>query len=128
METGREARPGGRPRATERSGFAEGFGAVLERLLAGKVSRRRAARELGVGYATLKRLLDGRNRSTTMGQPEKMPESQPDPLTRIHAAYTLSTTPEGDGEVEALVVKDFLNTLAEVALAIAARETKKADR
>ncbi len=32
---------------------------LLERLSAGDTSRRRAAEELGIGYATLKRLLDG---------------------------------------------------------------------
>ena len=48
----------GRPRVTDRRGFSRRFGAVLERLVAGKVSRRQAARELGIGYATLKRLLD----------------------------------------------------------------------
>ena len=57
------------------------------------------------------------------------PSNRPaDPLTRIHAAYTLSTTQEGGGGVEALMVKDFLNALAEVALAVAARESKKAKR
>jgi Trp operon repressor len=30
----------------------------LERLLKGDISRRQAAKELGIGYATLKRLLD----------------------------------------------------------------------
>jgi len=30
----------------------------LEHLSAGEISRRRAAKELGIGYATLKRLLD----------------------------------------------------------------------
>ena len=48
----------GRPRVIDRRGFQKRFGAVLERLLAGKLSRRKAAQELGIGYATLKRLLD----------------------------------------------------------------------
>ena len=50
----------GRPKVTERKGFNKRFGAVLERLSQGQVSRRRAAIELGIGYATLKRLLDAR--------------------------------------------------------------------
>ena len=50
----------GRPRVTDRPGFSRRFGAVLERLSAGDISRRQAARELGVGYATLKRLMDAR--------------------------------------------------------------------
>ena len=47
----------GRPRVTERLGFKDRFGAILERLDAGEISRRKAAEELGIGYATLKRLL-----------------------------------------------------------------------
>ena len=48
----------GRPRVTDRKGFNTRFGAVLERLSAGEISRRKAAKELGIGFATLKRLLD----------------------------------------------------------------------
>ena len=48
----------GRPRVTDRRGFNNRFGAILERLRAGSISRRQAARELDIGYATLKRLLD----------------------------------------------------------------------
>ena len=48
----------GRPRVTDRRNFSSYFGAILERLTQGTVSRRRAALELGIGYATLKRLLD----------------------------------------------------------------------
>ena len=48
----------GRPSVMDRRGFKKRFGAVLERLSDGEISRRRAATELGIGYATLKRLLD----------------------------------------------------------------------
>ena len=48
----------GRPRVTDRRGFSRRFGAILERVSAGDLSRRQAARELNIGYATLKRLLD----------------------------------------------------------------------
>ena len=48
----------GRPRVTDRRGFSARFGDILERLTQGTVSRRQAAQELGIGYATLKRLLD----------------------------------------------------------------------
>ena len=48
----------GRPRVTDRIGFERRFGAILERLSGGVISRRQAARELDIGYATLKRLLD----------------------------------------------------------------------
>ena len=50
----------GRPRVTDRRGFNQAYGAILERLISGQVSRRRAARELRIGYATLKRLLDAK--------------------------------------------------------------------
>lgn len=53
----------GRPRVTERRGFKPSYGAVLERLDNRTMSRRQAARELGIGYATLKRLLDGREKA-----------------------------------------------------------------
>ena len=46
------------PRLTDRKGFKRRFGAILERLNGGFISRRQAARELEIGYATLKRLLD----------------------------------------------------------------------
>ena len=58
----RAARQGkkiGRPRVTDKRGFKTRYKAIVERLSAGEISRRRAARELGIGYATLKRLLDG---------------------------------------------------------------------
>jgi len=48
----------GRPMVMDRRGFKRRFGAVLERLREGSVSRRQAAMELGIGYATLKKLLD----------------------------------------------------------------------
>ena len=48
----------GRPRVTDRRGFDRRFGAILERLSSGELSRRKAAFELGIGYATLKRLID----------------------------------------------------------------------
>ncbi|MFC1873878.1 recombinase family protein [Chloroflexota bacterium] len=48
----------GRPKVIDRPGFKRRFGAVLERLRHGQVSRRQAARELDIGYATLLRLID----------------------------------------------------------------------
>ena len=48
----------GRPSVWARRGFKRRFGAILERLNDGDISRRKAAEELGIGYATLKRLLD----------------------------------------------------------------------
>jgi putative DNA-invertase from lambdoid prophage Rac len=57
----------GRPRVTERRGFNSRYGAVLERLGQGQISRRKAALELNVGYATLKRLLDARDKGEHAG-------------------------------------------------------------
>jgi hypothetical protein len=48
----------GRPKVIEREGFLQRFEAVVERIGPGGISRRRAAKELNIGYATLKRLLD----------------------------------------------------------------------
>jgi putative DNA-invertase from lambdoid prophage Rac len=46
----------------DRRGFKRRFGAVLERLTQGLVSRHQAARELNIGYATLKRLIDSQDK------------------------------------------------------------------
>ena len=48
----------GRPPVTERDGFAERFIEVVERIGPGGLSHRQAARELDIGFATLKRLLE----------------------------------------------------------------------
>ena len=53
----------GRPRVRERPEFEQRFSAVVERIGPGGISRRQAARELGIGHATLKRLLDTHGRS-----------------------------------------------------------------
>ena len=45
-----------------------------------------------------------------------------DPLTRIRNPYTLSTTPAEPGEADEIIVKHFLQTLAEIALAVASRK------
>lgn len=48
-------------------------------------------------------------------------------LTRIHRTYTLSNTPESVNKSDELIVKNFLNTLAEVALSIAQRRLMSKD-
>ncbi len=61
MERARkEGRKIGRPRVTDRKGFNTRYKTILERLADGDISRRKAAKELGIGYATLKRLIDSR--------------------------------------------------------------------
>ena len=50
-------------------------------------------------------------------------------LTCIHPAYTLSDTPEPEStETESLIVNNFLNALAEVALSIASRKNGDSDQ
>jgi len=52
----------GRPKVIDRKGFKVRYGAVLERLAQNQVSRRKAAMELKIGYATLKRLIDAQGK------------------------------------------------------------------
>jgi len=56
----------GRPRVTSQEGFLQHFREVVSRICQGVISRNQAARELGIGYATLKRLLDA-----NLGLPEE---------------------------------------------------------
>lgn len=49
------------------------------------------------------------------------------PLTCIHETYTLASTSEG-GEVDKLMIKQFLDTLAEVALMVATRKLNDRER
>ena len=46
----------------------------------------------------------------------------PSPLTRIHDPYTLFATRAGLTAADEVIVQNFLQTLAEVALAVAARK------
>jgi len=49
-------------------------------------------------------------------------------LTSIHGMYTLPYTQECSSEVDMLTAKNFLNTLAEIALAIASRKDQEVKR
>ncbi len=53
----------GRPRVTDRKDFGPHLQKVLERLGAGVLSRRQAAKELKIGYATLKRIIDAQGKA-----------------------------------------------------------------
>jgi hypothetical protein len=55
----------GRPRVSERPEFEQEFATILERIGPGGLSRRQAAKELSIGYATLKRLLDDQHQKDT---------------------------------------------------------------
>ena len=57
----------GRPRVMDRRGFKRRFGVVLAQLKHDQVSRSQAAKELGIGYATLKRLIDAREHESGQG-------------------------------------------------------------
>ena len=57
----------GRPRVSERPEFEQEFAKVLERIGSGGLSRRQAAKELNIGYATLKRLLEDQHQRNTKG-------------------------------------------------------------
>ena len=48
-------------------------------------------------------------------------------LTSIHGTYTISNTREVFGELDEQTVKNFLNTLAEVALSVAQRKQRMKD-
>jgi putative DNA-invertase from lambdoid prophage Rac len=63
MERARkEGRRIGRPKVMERPGFERRLVTILERLGKGDLSRRQAAKELKIGYATLVRLIDSQAR------------------------------------------------------------------
>ncbi len=53
----------GRPKVSERPEFEQQFTAVVERIGLGELSRRQVAKQLGIGFATLKRLLDSQGSS-----------------------------------------------------------------
>ena len=56
---------------------------------------------------------------------KKTPESNMIALTSIRDAYTLADTQDENlGEVERLMMSQFIHTLAEIALAIASREVR----
>jgi transposase len=57
----------GRPRVSERPEFTQQFATVTDRITLGIISKRQAAKELGIGYATLARLLDARLQSPDEG-------------------------------------------------------------
>jgi len=49
--------------------------------------------------------------------------SQPNPLTRIRGMYTLAATDEDEiSEVDKVLVKHLLETIAEIALSVASRK------
>ena len=64
----------GRPRILDREGFTSHLKEVLKRMQSGELSRRKAAVELSIGYATLKRLLDKPNQWEQNTVTDKIPQ------------------------------------------------------
>lgn len=57
------------------------------------------------------------------------PDNSESALTSIHETYTLPCTQSGEGsEVDIIMVNNFLQTLSEIALAIAARKNSTQKR
>lgn len=57
----------GRPSVTNRAAFQRKWPDVKAAVLAGTLSQRKAAKHLGIGATTLKRLLEDENRSLQKG-------------------------------------------------------------
>ncbi len=79
----------GRPSVTERDGFPQRFAAVAERIGPGGLSLRRAAKELEIGFATLKRLLDAPM------PPEATPAAQGSSFSPVHVKIVHHNKPVG---------------------------------
>ncbi|MBM3943363.1 MAG: recombinase family protein [SAR202 cluster bacterium] len=76
MERARkEGKQIGRPSVYVRKGFRPRLQNVLERLDKKEISRRQAAKELKVGYATLKRILDKREGNSSSPPADAAPEA-----------------------------------------------------
>jgi transposase len=75
----------GRPRVNQRPEFEQRLAGVMERISLGILSRRKAAIELEIGYATLKRLLDARTANTS--EPLQPLVSLTEDKTLVGAAY-----------------------------------------
>jgi hypothetical protein len=61
-----------------------------------------------------------------MTGPRKISEEPPDVLTGIPLAYTLGDNSEPESEeMNELIMKNFIDTLAEISLSIASRKVKE---
>ncbi len=75
----------GRPRVTERPEFTRRLANVMELISLGTLSRRKAATELAIGYATLKRLIDSKMPSLTITANESVLISGGDSNRNVYA-------------------------------------------
>ena len=71
---------------TDREGFPQHFEAMVERIRSGDISRRRAARELDIGYATLKRLLDALPQPSDDSGSGTLPHNDKEVIFYAHAS------------------------------------------
>ena len=78
----------GRPRVTERDGFAERLREVVEGIGSGGLSHRQAARKLDIGIATLKRLLDADEPPAVATRPPR-----PTLIPSVNGRYLPKTEP-----------------------------------
>ena len=65
-----------------------------------------------------------------MPRVEEFPEdSSENVLTGIHSPYTMADNPEPESdEMNNLIVKEFINTLAEVSISIASRKVEELEK
>jgi transposase len=77
----------GRPKVIEQEGFLLRFQEVVSRIGEDGISRRQAARELNIGYATLKRLLDANWGSPDEENDSDNPQPQPVPKEGLVMVY-----------------------------------------
>ena len=55
--------------------------------------------------------------------------SEPKALTSIHGTYTLAATNEPEtSEVDKVIVRHFIETLAEIAISVASRKINRGDQ
>jgi hypothetical protein len=81
----------GHPRITSRSGFTEEMAVVMERLDLGLISRPKAAKELNIGYNTLKRLLAAREQQAH--HDTDAPVTDEKPVENLVLTFSLNSRP-----------------------------------
>lgn len=57
-----------------------------------------------------------------------LPDNVGDALTGIHPRYTLSSTADEGSQIDKIMIKNFQDTLAKVALSIASRNLREKDK
>jgi hypothetical protein len=66
---------------------------------------------------------------TPPADPRELQKAPSEALTSIRDAYTLAATDEhAEGEVDELMIRHFIETLAEVAMSVASRRVKRQEQ